>query len=91
MLSPFWCENQPCLGVCVLGLKFCRCLSPFVLLLIFHLASAPYREDSLFSEQHLPRPARGTAAFAVSQPTDSIGIFIRLERAFCHKLVQTFL
>lgn len=58
---------------------------------IFHLASAPYREDTLFSEQHLPRPARGVAMLAVCQPTDNIGIFIRLEREFCHKLVQTFL
>ena len=58
---------------------------------IFHLASASYREDSLFPEQHLPRPARGVAAFAVSQPTDSIWVFIGLERAFCRKLVQTFL
>ena len=58
---------------------------------IFHPASAPYRENSLFPEQHLPRPARGVAAFAVSQPADNVGIFIRLERAFCHKLVQTFL
>lgn len=58
---------------------------------IFHLASAPYREDSLFPKQHLPRPARGVAAFAVSQPTDNIRVFIGLERALCHKLVQTFL
>ena len=58
---------------------------------IFHLASAPYRKDSLFPEQHLPRPAWGVAVFAVSQPTDSIGVFIWLERALCHKLVQTFL
>ena len=58
---------------------------------IFHLASAPYQEDSLFSKQNLPRPARGVAAFAVSQPADSIRVFIRLEWALCHKLVQTFL
>ena len=58
---------------------------------IFHLASAPYREDTLFSEQHLPRPARGVTAFAVSQPADNVGIFIRLERALGHKLVHAFL
>ena len=58
---------------------------------IFHPASAPYREDSLFPEQHLPCSARGVAAFAVGKPTDNIGVFIRLEWAFCHKLVQTFL
>ena len=34
---------------------------------------------------------REVAAFAVSQPADNIGVFIRLERALCHKLVQTFL
>ena len=58
---------------------------------IFHLASASNREDTLFSEQHLPRPARGVAAFAVGKPTDNIGVFIRLERALYHKLIQTFL
>ena len=58
---------------------------------IFHLASAPYREDSLFPEQHFPRPAWGVTTLAVSQSTDSIGVFIRLERAFCDKLLQTFL
>lgn len=58
---------------------------------IFHPASAPYRENSLFPEQHLPRPARGVAVLTVGKPTDNIGILIRLERAFCHKLVQTFL
>lgn len=58
---------------------------------IFHLASASNREDTLFSEQHLPCPARGVAAFAVGKPTDNIGVFIRLEWAHCHKLVQTFL
>ena len=58
---------------------------------IFHPASAPYREDSLFPEQHLPCPARGVAVLTVGKPTDNIGEFIRLERAFCHKLVQTFL
>lgn len=54
---------------------------------IFHLASAPYREDTLFSEQHLPRPARGVAVLTVGKPTDNIGVFIRLEWALCHKLV----
>ena len=54
-------------------------------------ASAPYREDSLFSEQHLPRPSWGVAAFTVGKPTDNIGVFIQLEWAFGHKLVQTFL
>ena len=58
---------------------------------IFHPASAPYREDSLFPEQHLPCPARGVAMLAVCQPADNIGILIRLEWAHCHKLVQTFL
>ena len=58
---------------------------------IFHPASAHYREDSLFSEQHLPRPSWGVAAFTVGKPTDNIGVFIRLEWAFGHKLVQTFL
>ena len=58
---------------------------------IFHPASASNREDTLFSEQHLPRPARGVAMLAVCQPADNIGVFIRLEWAHCHKLVQTFL
>ena len=58
---------------------------------IFHPASAHYREDSLFPEQHSPCQARGVAACALSQPADNIGVFIRLERALCHKLIQTFL
>lgn len=58
---------------------------------IFHPASAHYREDSFFPEQHLPCSARRVAAFKVGKPTDNIGVFIRLERALCHKLVQTFL
>ena len=80
-----------CFGAEILPLLVAICATALNKSSIFHLASAPYREDSLFPEQHLPRPAWGVAAFAVSQPTDSIGVFIRLERAFCHKLVQTFL
>ena len=78
-------------GAEILPLLIAICAAALNKSSIFHLASAPYQEDSFFPEQHLPCPARGVAALAVGKPTDNIGVFIRLERAFCHKLVQTFL
>jgi len=78
-------------GAEILPLLIAVCAAALNKSSIFHPASAPYREDSLFPEQHLPCSARGVAAFAVGQPADNIGVFIRLEWALCHKLVQTFL
>lgn len=78
-------------GAEILPLLIAICAAALSKSSIFHLTFAPYRENSFLPEQHLPRPARGVAAFAVSHPTDSIGVFIGLERAFRHKLVQAFL
>ena len=78
-------------GAEILPLLIAVCVAALSKSSIFHLASAPYREDSLFPKQPLPRPSRGVTALAVSQSTDNIGVFIGLERALCHKLVQTFL
>ena len=78
-------------GAEILPLLIAVCAAALNKSSIFHPASAPYREDSLFPEQHLPCPARGVAVLTVGKPTDNIGIFIRLERALGHKLLQTFL
>lgn len=78
-------------GAEILPLLIAICAAALNKISIFHLASAPYRENSLFRKQNLPRPSWGVVALAVSQPTDNIGVFIGLERALCHKLVQTFL
>ena len=78
-------------GAEILPLLIAVCTAALNKSSIFHPASAPYREDSLFPEQHLPCPARGVAVLTVGKPTDNIGVFIRLERVLCHKLVQTFL
>lgn len=73
-------------GAEILPLLIAICAAALNKSSIFHPASASNREDTLFSEQHLPRPARGVAMLAVCQPADNIGIFIGLEWALCHEL-----